>query len=91
LVTNLEKYITTAGMAIFIAYAGAILLPFQYDSGSRGLKAGAAAGACLLEILWVIFGVGFAARNWRGTTRRFRVILVINCLVVSVLILVSIR
>ncbi len=88
---NLERYITTGGIAVFVAYIGAIFMPFRYDSGGRGLASGAVSVACLLEILWLIIGLWYAAKCWRTTNNRFRITLLVNALVVCFIFAASLR
>lgn len=83
---RLVRGITTAGIAIFVAYILSIALRFQYDSWSRGLQAGMVTAAISLEILWVLAAAILAAARWRHTSTAFRVMLTLNA-AISVLLI----
>jgi hypothetical protein len=88
---NFERYITFAGFVILIALTAAVLMPFQFDTGSRGLKAGAVTATFGLEILWFVLGTIVAFKRWRSTTSRFRLILALNGLAFVLIVVETFR
>jgi len=86
-----EQYLTFAGITVFVAYIGSILLPFRYDSGGRGLASGAVAATILLEIIWVLAGVSIAILRGSATSVKFRIILLMNSLVVCLVLWATFR
>jgi hypothetical protein len=88
---NFERYLNTAGVTILIAAVASLVMPFSFDTGSRGFKAGAMAASISLEILWVIVAVVFAVTFWKVTTALFLPLVFFNGMVVCLVIISSLR
>jgi len=83
-----QRYMVVAGVTVLIAIVGCVLLlgHSPFDTGLRGGARGAVAAAGFLEILWVAVAVTMAVVRWRTTTAQFRLMLLLNGIVVSLLL-----
>jgi hypothetical protein len=88
--SRLERYATVAGLTIIIFHLAATLMPFQYDTGSRGLKAGLIIATFSLELLWFILGVYIALKRFRETSVLFRVTLTLNSAAVALIVVLTV-
>jgi hypothetical protein len=89
--SKFERYLTVAGFTILAAFTAALLMPLRFDSGLRGLKAGAIAATFSLEILWFVLGVIVAFKQWRSTTASFRTVLTLNGLAFVLIVVETVR
>ena len=83
-----QRVLTTCGIAILIAFLGAVgtLQVAPFDTGLRGAGFGALSASALLEFLWVLSAVALAAKAWKSTGIPFRLTLLANGIVVSLLV-----
>ena len=86
--TTWEKALTTAGFALLIIFVFAVVLlrNSPHDTGQRELAFGMRDAASWLEIIWFGAAAVLAAIRRRATAMSFRIILVLNSLVVSLLL-----
>jgi len=84
---KLNRSVEIAGITILIAFFSSVLLlansPFH--SGQRGAAFGALGAAALLEFLWVLTAAILAVLRWSATSTRFRVIFLVNIIIVLLL------
>ncbi len=78
---------TTAGFTLFIAFwiSALVFANASFHSDQREASWGAMGAASGLELLWVIGGTLLAITRWRATTVTFRVIFVLNIIVVCLI------
>ena len=88
-----QKYLLLSGITVLLAFFAATqtLGRSPYHSDLRGAAQGAVATTGFLEFIWVVVGVTYAAMRWRITTTLFRIILVLNSLIATLLAAESFR
>lgn len=88
-VRRLERCVTTAGVTLLIAFAGAeaIIGTIPYDSPRREAAQAALAATWMLQILWVLLAGTLGTLRWRRTNILFWVVLFPNAIVAFVALL----